>query len=48
MNEHEQKSRPFIYVRERPFMRSLKLNNIVLDSIFIKFMFVCLFSFMFV
>ena len=25
MNEHEHKSRPFIYVRERPIMRSLTL-----------------------
>jgi hypothetical protein len=31
MNEHEQKSRPFIYVREHPIMRSLKFVYVYLS-----------------
>lgn len=31
MNEHEQKYRPFIYVRERPIMRSLTFVYVYLS-----------------
>lgn len=42
MNKHEQKSRSFIYVRERPIRHSLKFVYIYLYSYIISFNFIIL------